>query len=250
MIKNERSFNHVFSGRNRWCHAGCGTQNLALRSKLLETLRKQIWPLGPTTRGTTSSSWFSSRDGDGKSERLSNPLSVWTAGEICWIIWKWCFDVFWLFKFPSHLRCSLQLTVNPGGLMVIFRQCGVSKDSWLSWLLQQEPWLQSTMHWCRWLKSPLFDGHGGSRGLGSCPHFCGPGNACCRYRFSGPAECMGVGFWPTLSFHTCSMAWVDPLNFGYLSWLWFWVKWGVYWWPGRVSSFRVRVWDWAQVRPY
>lgn len=45
---------------------------------------------------------------------------------------------------------------------------------------------------------------------GSCPHFCGPGNACCRYRFSGPAECMGIGFWPTLSFHTCVISSVPP----------------------------------------
>ena len=63
--------------------------------------------------------------------------------------------------------------------------------------------------------------------LGSCPHFCGPGNACCRYRFRGPAECMGVGFWPTLSFHTCSMAWVNlwtPLKLWIFSWFWFCVK--------------------------
>jgi len=45
-------------------------------------------------------------------------------------------------------------------------------------------------------------------GAGACS-WCGPGNACCKYRSSSdPAECHGVGFWPVLSFHTC----VQPVH--------------------------------------
>lgn len=43
------------------------------------------------------------------------------------------------------------------------------------------------------------------RKSGSCPGYCGPGNACCRYRFGGPPECRHVGWWPSLAYHTCVM---------------------------------------------
>lgn len=45
---------------------------------------------------------------------------------------------------------------------------------------------------------------------GSCNNFCGPGNACCRYGYPGPAECHNIGFWPVLSYHTCVVGSVPP----------------------------------------
>jgi len=43
------------------------------------------------------------------------------------------------------------------------------------------------------------------RKSGYCPNFCGPGNACCRYRYGGPPECENVAFWPAMAWHTCVM---------------------------------------------
>lgn len=41
-------------------------------------------------------------------------------------------------------------------------------------------------------------------GAGPCPHFCGPGNACCRWGFNtDPGVCHAVGFWPVVHMHTC-----------------------------------------------
>lgn len=45
---------------------------------------------------------------------------------------------------------------------------------------------------------------------GACDNFCGPGNACCRYGYKGPAECRNIGFWPVLSYHTCVVGSVPP----------------------------------------
>jgi len=42
-------------------------------------------------------------------------------------------------------------------------------------------------------------------GAGWCPHYCGEGNACCRWGFRArdPPECSSVHFWPILHAHTC-----------------------------------------------
>eukprot|EP00438_Fugacium_kawagutii_P018971 Skav207123 [mRNA] locus=scaffold1369:195247:232903:- [translate_table: standard] len=46
--------------------------------------------------------------------------------------------------------------------------------------------------------------YGCGRHAGSCPGFCGSGNACCRWRaHHDPPECRGVRSWPVIHWHTC-----------------------------------------------
>jgi len=40
-------------------------------------------------------------------------------------------------------------------------------------------------------------------GAGSCPSYCGPGNACCKSGDQSVPECQGVSFYPVIGFHTC-----------------------------------------------
>ncbi|CAE7375952.1 UREG, partial [Symbiodinium pilosum] len=40
----------------------------------------------------------------------------------------------------------------------------------------------------------------------SCSNYCGPGNACCRWRaHHDPPECRSVKWWPVIHWHTCVM---------------------------------------------
>jgi len=45
--------------------------------------------------------------------------------------------------------------------------------------------------------------HACGRKSGSCPGFCGEGNACCRWHVGGPPECHQVKYWPVIHMHTC-----------------------------------------------
>lgn len=46
--------------------------------------------------------------------------------------------------------------------------------------------------------------YGCGKHAGSCPGFCGSGNACCRWRaHHDPPECRGVRKWPVIHWHTC-----------------------------------------------
>jgi hypothetical protein len=60
------------------------------------------------------------------------------------------------------------------------------------------------------LTNPVNCWTGCGRASGNCESFCGKGNACCRYGFPGPAECQGIGFWPSYSFHTCVISSAPP----------------------------------------
>lgn len=51
------------------------------------------------------------------------------------------------------------------------------------------------------------------QGAGMCEHYCGEGNACCRYGYSSsdPPECQGVTWWPVMHCHTCVKSpWTQP----------------------------------------
>mgnify|MGYP002804392158 CR=1 FL=1 len=46
--------------------------------------------------------------------------------------------------------------------------------------------------------------YGCGQRAGSCPGFCGDGNACCRWRaHHDPPECRSVRRWPVIHWHTC-----------------------------------------------